>query len=314
MTVHPDKSPVYVIKTTDREAGVRRLLEHYLPGDFKGRTVAVKANFNSPDPFPASTHLDTLSALADVLKENGAASVTLAERSGMGNTADVLREMGVTALAARKGFDVVVLNDLDDVRHWEKQGTAEGFHWKHGYLFPRLFDEADAIVQTCCLKTHRFGGHFTMSLKNSVGMVARHDPETGHDYMRDLHLSPFHQRHMIAEVNTSYTPAFVVMDGIKGFSHGGPEEGTVIEPGVLLASDDRVALDACGVAVLRTYGTTPEVSHGGIFQQAQLARAAQLGLGASGADQVDVVPLNDEARDICHNIERQLRGTVVVER
>ena len=44
-----------------------------------------------------------------------------------------------------------------------------GSHWSRGVLFARLFQEADLIVQTCFLKTHRYGGHFTLSLKNSVG-------------------------------------------------------------------------------------------------------------------------------------------------
>lgn len=310
----PDgKSSVYVVKTTDRAAGVKRLLEEYPLGGLAGLKVALKANYNSADPFPASTHPGTLAAIVDNLYENKVARVVMAERSGMGVTADVLRTMGITDLARMKGFDVVVLDDLDDICHWDRRGQTEGFHWKHGFLFPRPFEEADAIVTTCCLKTHRFGGHFTLSLKNSVGMVARYDPETSHDYMRELHFSLRHQRHMIAEINTAYAPAFVVMDAVRGFSHGGPEKGTLIEPGLMLASNDRVALDACGVAILRNYGTTSEVAHGDIFGLGQIARAGELGLGATGPDQIEVIALNDGARDSCRHIERQLQGTVVTQ-
>jgi uncharacterized protein (DUF362 family) len=166
---------------------------------------------------------------------------------------------------------------------------------------------ADVTIQTCCLKTHRFGGHFTMSLKNSVGMVARYDPEDNYDYMGELHSSP-HQREMIAEINASYSPAIVVMDAIKGFSHGGPESGTLVEPGLMLASSDRIAIDACGVAILRTYGTTPEVAKGGIFGLPQLKRAAELGLGAKSAEDIEIIPLNDGARDMTKAIEREFEG------
>jgi uncharacterized protein (DUF362 family) len=166
-------------------------------------------------------------------------------------------------------------------------------------------EEADAIVSTCCLKTHRFGGHFTMSLKNSVGMVAKHDPADRYNYMYELHGSPY-QRLMIAEINAAYRPHFVIMDGIKGFSRGGPEAGTLIEPGLMLASNDRVALDAAGVAILRIYGTTPEVSTGHVFQQEQIARAAELGLGAKGPDEMEVIPVNDEAEDMCDRIVSEL--------
>jgi uncharacterized protein (DUF362 family) len=308
-----EKSSVYVVGTTDRAAGVRRLLEEFPLDGLAGLKVALKANYNSADPFPASTHPGTLAAIVDNLYDRKVARVVMPERSGMGVTVDVLQTMGVADLARMKGFDLVVLDDLDGIDCWDRRGQAEGFHWKHGFLFPRPFEEADAVVTTCCLKTHRFGGHFTLSLKNSVGMVARYDPGTGHDYMRELHFSLRHQRHMIAEINTAYAPAFVVMDAIQGFSHGGPEKGTLIEPQLMLASSDRVALDACGVALLRLYGTTADVSRGDIFSLAQIARAGELGLGATGPGQVEVVPLNDDARDACRQIERQLQGTVIAE-
>lgn len=296
---------VFVIKTSERASGVSELLKHFRVGQLSGKRVAVKANFNSANLFPASTHLDTLSAIVGSLKDNGA-SIVLAERSGMGITRDVLYEMGVMSLAQRQGFDVVVLDQLKN-EEWHKE-TPVGSHWKRGYLFPELFRQADAVVQTCCLKTHRFGGHFTMSLKNSVGMVAKHDPGDRYNYMYELHGSPY-QRLMIAEINAAYRPLFVIMDGIKGFSKGGPEAGTLIEPGLMLASTDRVALDAAGVSILRIYGTTPVVSTGPVFQQEQIARAAELGLGAKGPDEMEVVPVNKEAGDMCARIENELRLT-----
>ena len=48
----------------------------------------------------------------------------------------------------------------------------------------------------------------------------------------------------------------------------------------MIASTDRIALDAVGVATLRIYGTTGEVENGSIFEQEQIARAVELGLGA----------------------------------
>jgi len=41
----------------------------------------LKANFNSADPFPASTHLDILRAIVQTLKNAGTSDITLAERS-----------------------------------------------------------------------------------------------------------------------------------------------------------------------------------------------------------------------------------------
>ena len=50
-------SEVFVLKTTDRATGVPALLSKFNLGDYSGKQLALKANFNSADPFPASTHL-----------------------------------------------------------------------------------------------------------------------------------------------------------------------------------------------------------------------------------------------------------------
>ena len=149
------------------------------------------------------------------------------------------------------------------------------------------FLEAEGIVSLCCLKTHRFGGHFTLSLKNSVGMVASEIPGTPTAFMQQLHGSSS-QRSMIAEVNTAYKPDVVVIDGVAAFTAGGPDTGTLVYPGVVLAGTDRVALDAVGVALLRMHGTTPEVSQGSIFEQEQIRRAVELGLGVTGPEGIEL--------------------------
>lgn len=88
-----------------------------------------------------------------------------------------------------------------------------------------------------------------MSLKNSIGMVAKRVPGIMYDYMWELHSSPY-QRLMIAEVNRFYKTDLIVMDAVKAFVNGGPERGKIVEPNLLLASKDRVAIDAVGVAIL----------------------------------------------------------------
>jgi uncharacterized protein (DUF362 family) len=296
------KSKVYVIKTSDRREGIKELFEHFESGSLSGKKVAIKANYNSADPFPASTHLDTLSAIVDEFKGRGA-RVVMAERSGMGDTREVLEVMGVMELAKKKEFDVIILDELEG-SEWRREAPDKS-HWKRGFLFPKLFREADAVVQICCLKTHRFGGHFTMSLKNGVGMVAAYDPDDGYGYMSELHSSRY-QRQMIAEINTAYEPGFIIMDGVQGFSKGGPEAGTLIEPGIMIGGNDRVAIDAVGVAVLRIYGTTGEVSKGEVFEQEQIARAAELGIGASGAQDIEIIPVNSEAQEICSLVRKTL--------
>lgn len=52
-----------------------------------------------------------------------------------------------------------------------------------------------------------------------------------------------------------------------GDRSGGPEKGKQVSPEVVLASTDRIGIDAVGVALLRHFGTTGELSRGPIFEQ-----------------------------------------------
>jgi uncharacterized protein (DUF362 family) len=286
-------SEVLILKTSDRKTGIPTLLNKLGLTDYAGKTIALKANYNSADPFPASTDIDTLRVLVQNLKDAGASDLTLAERSGMGNTAEVLEQMGVLSLSKELDFKTLVLDDVgkEDWLKVEHKGT----HWLKGFYMAKVFHDADKVVQTCCLKTHRFGGHFTLSMKNSVGLVAKRVPGVIYDYMWELHSSPF-QRQMIAEINQSYNLDFVLMDGIKAFVTGGPDIGKVVEPNLLFASRDRVAIDAVGVAILKLYGAKGKVGESEVFEQDQLKRAAELGLGVKSAAEIKLTALDGESQ------------------
>lgn len=275
---------VALVKAEDRAEGVRKAVDLLGVNPLKDKRVLLKPNFNSADPAPGSTHPDVLRTMVEEIQGMGASSLTVADRSGMGDTRRVMESVGVFDLAEEFGFDVIVFDELGG-EDWSLV-QPDGSHWKRGFPIARVCVDSEAVVQTCCLKTHRFGGHFTLSLKNSVGLVAKTVPGDTYDYMQELHASP-HQRRMIAEINTAYAPALVVMDAVEAFVSGGPDRGERVHPGVVLAGTDRVAMDAVGVAILRSFGTTPEVSRGPVFEQEQIARAAALGLGVGNPDEVE---------------------------
>jgi uncharacterized protein (DUF362 family) len=294
---------VFILKTVDRAIGVPALLNKFDLGSYAGKQVALKGNFNSADPFPASTHIDTLRAIVATLKAARSSEITLAERSGMGDTEQVLEEMGVLNLSQELGFNTVVLDDVGK-DGWVKFDRGKT-HWLNGFYIAKVFQDADKIVQTCCLKTHRFGGRFTLSLKNSVGLVAKKVADGMYDYMWELHGSPF-QRQMIAEINSHYNVDLVLMDGIKAFVTGGPDKGKEVKPELLLASNDRVAIDAVGVAILKMYGAKGKVGEAAVFEQDQLKRAVELGLGVNSPDQIRLTPLNSESQADVERIEAVL--------
>lgn len=299
-----DRADIFIAGGKDRIAGIQAVLGTFDLSAFSGASVAIKANYNSADPFPASTHIETLDTVCSaVLEQQPPARVTIAERSGMGNTRKVLDDTGVIALSRDRGFGVIILNELGRTGWQEIQ--APGLHWSRGFFIAKVFSQADYVIQTCCLKTHRYGGHFTMSLKNMVGCVARRVPGLDHDFMSELHSSPY-QRSMIAEINRFCRTDIIIMDATEGFSSGGPDKGKLIKLGIILAGCDRVAIDAAGVALLRASGTVPDVMKGKIFSQEQIARAAEMGIGVGSAEKIRLVPLDETGKLAAEQIQDQL--------
>jgi uncharacterized protein (DUF362 family) len=265
---------VAFVKTQDRQAGVGKALDllEIASTTMKGKDLFLKPN--------------SLSGLVYWLQAGGAARITVGDRSGMGDTRGVMERKGIFRMADALGFETVVFDELE-AEGWEMVQLPHS-HWQRGFAVARPVLEADGVVQTCCLKTHRYGGHFTLSLKNSVGLAAKWVPGESYNYMHELHSSP-HQRCMIAEINAAYQPDLIVLDGVEAFVDGGPDRGTQVAAQVILAGTDRVAVDAVGVAVLRYFETTPAVSQGSIFQQEQIARAVELGLGVESPEQIELV-------------------------
>jgi len=289
---------VAVISTKDRVYGVNKSLELLGINPVKDKNVILKPNFNTADPLPASSSMETIKQLIIKLKEMGAKSITVAERSGPANTAEVFEKKGLFTLAQELDFKIVNLSDAPKDEFILKK--PENSHWKQGFLFAKIYDDAECIVETCCLKTHMYGGHFTLSLKNAVGLVPR-------EYMDELHSSR-HQRKMIAEINSVYKPDLIIMDGVITFVDGGPMHGTREEANVFVAGTDKIAIDAIGVAILRILGTTPEVANGSIFEQEQIKRAVELGVGITSPDEIEFITDSEEAEKLVDQIKEKLKS------
>jgi len=287
---------IAVISTKDRVYGVNKSLELLDINPVKDKNVIFKPNFNTADPPPASSSMETVRQIIIKLREMGAKSITVAERSGPANTAETFAKKGLYALAKELDFKIVDLTNVPDEEYVLKK--PKDSHWKDGFLFAKIYDDAECIVETCCLKTHMYGGHFTLSLKNAVGLVAK-------QYMSELHSSK-HQRKMIAEINAVYKTNLIIMDGLITFVDRGPMEGTRKDANVFISGTDKIAIDAIGVAILRILGTTPEVSKGSIFKQEQIKRAAELGIGINSPDEIEFITDSIEAENLVEQIKEEL--------
>ena len=297
------KSRVVLVRTDSRADGVKKCIDLIGLDPFKGKRVLVKPNFNTSDECPGSTHNDTLVALLARIREMGATTLAIGDRSGPEPTEQVFEKKGIPAIAGQ--FDAKLLNfdELGETGYVPVNPPAS--HWKDGFLVARPVVATDSVVSTCCLKTHQFGGVFSMSLKNSVGIV----PRKGHRYMNQLHGSKENQRRMIAEINTAYKPALIVLDGLTAFVDEGPMTGPRKDAGVFLAGTDRVAVDAVGLAILKDLGSNDAIMKTPIFAQEQIAWAATIELGASSAADIVIVTGDAASESYAEKIRKILAAT-----
>ncbi|MBW1725942.1 MAG: DUF362 domain-containing protein [Deltaproteobacteria bacterium] len=268
-------SKVAFVKTENRDKGVKSSLSVLGLNPVKNKDVLIKPNFNTADPAPGSTHNDTLTALVDELWNMGAKSIGLGERS-YPPTREVMDQKGIVPLLKQRDVHIIDFDDLKE-RDWVECKPKHG-HWENGFRIARPILEAECLISTCCLKTHQFGGAFTLSLKLHVGVVPtfRH----GYQYMGELHQS-LYQQEMIAEINQPFSPEIVVLDGIDAFTDGGPATGKRAKGNVFLASTDRVA-------------------------QRQIARAAELGIGVSSAAEIEILAADRESLEFSSEVEKIL--------
>jgi uncharacterized protein (DUF362 family) len=290
------KSRVTLARTDDRVSGVQQALCALAVNPAKNKNVLIKPNFNTADPAPGSTHNDTLVALVDELWQMGAHSVSVGERS-YPHTASVMETKGIVPLLEARDVRIIDFDALPD-KDWVKVDAADS-HWRDGFRLARPVLEAECLVSTGCLKTHQFGGVFTLSLKLHVGGVPT--TRNGYDYMAELHGSPY-QQELIAEINAPFTPDLVVLDGVEAFVDGGPATGKRVRGDVMLASTDRVAIDAAGVAVLKLLGSNAQIMTRPIFTQKQIARAVELGLGAGSPEAIELIATDPAGQDFCDRL------------
>ncbi|MBZ5496586.1 MAG: DUF362 domain-containing protein [Acidobacteriia bacterium] len=291
-TLHPAQAQatakVALVKTQDRTKGVPAAMKLLSFPSPKGKKVLIKPNFNTAHPAPGSTHNDTLRQLVMEMKARGAAKITIGERSGPPATKSVIEAKGIPALAEELGFDVINFEDLppDGWVHLNPPGN----HWQNGFDVARPITEAEYLLWTCCLKTHGAGGIHSLSIKLAVGT-------TNKSLMGELHRArQTHMRRMIAEIHQAFTPQLIVLDGIDAFVDGGPSQGTLVRAGVMIAGTDRIAVDAVGLAVLKQLGSNDAIMSTKIFEQEQIQRAVELGLGVAKPDQIEIVTGDADSR------------------
>jgi uncharacterized protein (DUF362 family) len=283
--VREKKPLVSIVSTTQRELkeaarlavdGIGGLSKSFKPDD----SVLLKANYNSDDPYPASTDPDFLVAVVEFFKEEGITNLTLGERSGWPwmPTANVLKEMGVFQTAEALGLPII---DFDS-GPWMDVRLGKEARWWDKIGFHKSLKDFDKIVFLPCMK-HHFLARFTMSLKLTVGLTHPVDMQHLHAD-RALGKTEEPMELKMVEIGLPVAPDLIIMDGRKSFVTGGPDNGEIVEPNVILASGDRLANDVEGLKILQSYPRENLIQMSA-WEIPSIQRAVELGLGVANEEE-----------------------------
>jgi uncharacterized protein (DUF362 family) len=230
-----------------------------------GDRVLVKPNFNSPDPFPAATDMGFLQTVIELILEAGG-KVTIGESAGAvwRPTRKVFSKLGVPELARRLGVELIAFDDRPS--DWVQINIDGDYLSK--VVMPRSAYEADKMIYLPCMKTHVLSG-FSGATKLVFGFVAP-------GQRRGFHRG--HLQEKLADVTLCWQPDLIIMDGRKAFATGGPHDGQLVEPDLVLASGDFVAIDVEAIKVLLAYRASNKLP-ANPWELPQIATALKYGLG-----------------------------------
>jgi uncharacterized protein (DUF362 family) len=241
--------------------------------DLKGKRVLLKPNYNSADPYPASSDPEFVKTVAELVYKNGADNVIIGESSmATLNTTNALETRGLVEAAKEVNAEVYSFDDHE----WIEVDVPDGKYLKKASI-PKIMNEVDGVIFLPCLKTH-FLAKFTMSIKLTMGAIKKAERKWIHLRKRE---------DKIAELASLFYPDLILIDGRKCFITGGPFHGDIREPGVILASGDRIAIDVEGIKIIKGFeGNSLKEEP---WDYVQIRRAIELSLGVKSEEQYEVV-------------------------
>lgn len=199
----------------------------------KGDVVLLKPNvaFDRPPALAATTHPDSLRAVAQLVLEAGARKVLVADNP-INSPAGCFLKSGLEAVA----------NDLQlDLLYPEQSAFSNlemnGEILKHWPLFHRPFAKANKVIGVAPCKDHNLC-YASMTMKNWYGLLGGRRNQ-------------FHQHihSIVSDFAQMITPTLVILDGTSVLMSNGPTGGRLSDVktmNTVVAGTDMVAVDSYG--------------------------------------------------------------------
>jgi uncharacterized protein (DUF362 family) len=303
------KSLLAIVGGSDVDGRVRRAVE--LAGGLDeiktGDTVFIKPNavYTALGTTAVITSLEVLSAVIRLVKEHGPGRIIVGDRSArqIPDQDLVLENSGMQAAALAAGADEVypAPNPAVDPDAWvllQPPNFDETWSAAGGVLAMRKIIEADHLINVPVCKNHRWAG-YSLSMKNFIGAVG----DSARDVMHYTIGDPERLSRDIALLNQMFAPLMNILDATTCLINGGPEglptDSVRVDRGLVVASRDRIALDAGGVTLIKlglesTAVPTPDQVHElalatRAWDYPQIRHGSGVGLGVAGADLVETL-------------------------
>lgn len=203
----------------------------------KGDVVVLKPNvaFDRPAALGATTHPETLRAVAKLCREAGASEIRVADNP-INSPAGCFLKSGITSVA----------DELDMTLYYPEPSSfaplsMDGEILRRWTFFEKPFRGADKVIGVTPCKDHNLC-HASMTMKNWYGLLGGRRNQ-------------FHQHihSIISDFALMIKPTLVVLDGMHVLMSNGPTGGRlsdVKQMGTVVAGTDMVAVDACGYEML----------------------------------------------------------------
>jgi uncharacterized protein (DUF362 family) len=212
-----------------------------------GQTVVLKPNVFAPRPAPTTTDPRVVAAVGELCREAGAGRVIVAEgrsistaryRPSNNSTRACFEATGMQAAVAEAGLEVVYLEDDEFVG----VDLPDGQVLKQAHV-PRTIMEADVFINLPVMKIHSLTT-VTLAVKNLHGIVSDCDKLYQHCYREVALARKLTDLLRIRRIDLN------VMDALVAQEADHAADGRAVEMGLILASQDAVALDAVAGAVM----------------------------------------------------------------
>lgn len=302
------RAAVGIVGVTEIEHSVRRAIA--LAGGLEkiqpGQTVFLKPNavhgatYGSPG---IVTSNEVLMAVIRAVKERKPGWIIVGDRSWrQGSSTATFQTTGMADAALEAGADEVfpAPKPIEDPAAWVMQqppGWEETWTDAGGILAMKKILDADHLIELPVLKNHRWAG-FSLSMKNLMGAIG----DESRDPMHFNEGDPDRLSRDIAILNGIFKPTLVILDAQMALVNGGPEgilsDKVFTSPQLVLASNDRIAIDAAGASILKheletAVVPTPDAVHALLkstptWKLWQLVHGIERGLGVASRDLIDL--------------------------